>query len=124
MIALMCLGYSKDEGKDVEYWKSQLQLHQKCIDIPKALVLEVIENLSKKGVNVREIEQQTQATEDRIAELDKRLEDLPETKRILLVQYQKEKHEQLKANAQQGIIKDRAIENTSLFAVNNTNNIS
>lgn len=61
--------------------------------------MEVIENLSKKGVNVREIEQQTQATEDRIAELDKRLEDLPETKRILLVQYQKEKHEQLKANA-------------------------
>ena len=83
-----------------------------------------IENLSKKGVNVREIEKQTQATEDRIAELDKRLEDLPETKKILLVQYQKEKQEQLKANAQQNIIKDRAIENTTLFMVNNTNNIS
>ncbi len=118
------LGYSKDEGKDVEYWKSQLPFHQKSIDAAKALVLEAIENLSKKGVNVREIEKQTQATEDRIAELDKRLEDLPETKKILLVQYQKEKQEQLKANAQQNIIKDRAIENTTLFMVNNTNNIS
>ena len=71
------LGYSKEEGENTEYWKNQLPFYQKTIDLTKEKVREEIEILSQKGVNVTEIEQQTKITEDKIAELDKRLEDLP-----------------------------------------------
>jgi hypothetical protein len=49
-------------------------------------------------VNVTEIEQQTKITEDKIAELDKRLEDLPNVREGLVEKYREEKEMQLKIN--------------------------
>lgn len=95
------LGYSKDENGD--YCKNQLPYYQKGIDSAKDLVLEAIENLSQKGGNVREIEQQTKATEHKIEELDKKIENLPEIRNELVVQYRLEKEESLKT----GIMKKK-----------------
>ena len=71
--------------------------------------------LAEKGVNVTEIENQTKVTEDKIAELDEKLETLPEIKEKLIQQYQKEKEEQLKVNKNKDYVRERAAENRTLF---------
>lgn len=107
------LGYAKDENGD--YWKNQLPYYQKGIDSAKDLVKEAIENLSQKGVNVTEIEQQTKATEDKILELDLQIEKLPEIKEELIVRYKLEKEEQLKIAENRDYVKERKNENSELF---------
>lgn len=109
------LGYSQEEGGNSEYWKSQLPHYQKAIDAAKELVSQAKEDLAMKGVNVGEIEKQTQDTEAKIAELDKRLEELPEIKQSLIIQYKKEKEQQLKFAECKDIIKERADENILFF---------
>lgn len=115
------LGYSKEENENGEYWKNQLPFYQKSIDSAKILVSEAIENLSQKGVNVTEIENQTKTTEDKIAELDKKLEELPERKIELISRYRLEKQEQLKTNANKDYVKERETENSFLFKKTNFN---
>lgn len=109
------LGYSKEEGEDSEYWKNQLPSYQKTIELAKEEVQKAIQHLAEKGVNVTEIEKQTRATEDKIAELDKKLEELPEIKDNLITQYKMEKEQQLKINKHIDHVKDRAEENKILY---------
>jgi hypothetical protein len=109
------LGYSKEEGENGEYWKSQLPFYQKSIDLAKEKVQEEIDILSQKGVNVTEIEQQTKTTEDKIAELDKRLEELPNVRDRLVEKYREEKEEQLKNNESRDYLEERRVENSLLF---------
>ena len=109
------LGYSKEEGENAEYWKNQLPFYQKTIDLTKEKVQEEIDILSQKGVNVTEIEQQTKITEDKIAELDKRLEDLPNVREELVEKYRKEKEMQLKVDANYDYLGEREVENSMLF---------
>ncbi|MCL1689478.1 restriction endonuclease subunit R [Elizabethkingia anophelis] len=108
------LGYSKEE-KDGEFWKNQLSSYKKTIDLTKLEVQKTIQNLAEKGVNVTEIENQSKATEEKIAELDKKLEELPEIKDKLIQQYQREKEEQIKVNKNKDYIRERADENRTLF---------
>ena len=105
-----------EEGDNAEYWKNQLPFYQKTIDLTKDKVQEEIDLLSQKGVNVTEIEQQTKITGDKIAEMDKRLEDLPQVRQELVEKYREEKYEQLVANAKQNYVKERETENYSLFS--------
>lgn len=109
------LGYAKDENNNDGYWKNQLPYYQKGIDSAKNLVAEAIEKLSQKGVNVTEIEQQTKATEDKIAELDLQIEKLPEIKEELIVRYKLEKGEALKIANNRDYVIARATENSDLF---------
>ncbi|MDR6156680.1 outer membrane lipopolysaccharide assembly protein LptE/RlpB [Chryseobacterium sp. SLBN-27] len=109
------LGYSKDEGENSEYWASQLPSYQKTIDLHKAQVQEVIENLAQKGIDVTQIEYQTKTTDDKIVELDKKLEELPVVREHLVLQYKIEKDEQMKIYEQRDYVKERARENTVLY---------
>ncbi len=109
------LGYSKDETENAGYWKNQLPSYQKTIDLAKAEVQKAIEYLAENGVNVTEIEFQTKTTDEKIDQLDKKLEELPEIKQDLIVQYKKEKDEKLKNDQLLDTIKDRAFENKTLF---------
>lgn len=111
------LGYSKEEGENAEYWKNQLPFYQKTIDLTKEKVQEEIDILSQKGVNVTEIEQQTKITEDKIAELDKRLEELPDVREGLVSKYREEKEERLKNNERRDYLEERANENAVLFNI-------
>jgi superfamily II DNA/RNA helicase len=79
------LGYSKEEGDNAEYWKNQLPFYQKSIDLAKEKVQEEIEHLLQKGVNVTEIENKKLVTENKIEELDKKLEELPNVRELKLV---------------------------------------
>lgn len=65
-----------------------------------------------------EIEQQTKITEDKIAELDKRLEDLPNVREGLVEKYREEKEMQLKINESRGYLEERMVENSQLFKTN------
>ncbi len=121
-------GYSKNGDENSEYWVTQLPSYQKTIDLHKAQVQEVIENLAEKGVNVTEIEFQTKTTENKITELDKQLEELPNVRENLVNQYKIEKAEQLQVNENRDYVGERAEENYFLFkaakkANNNENEI-
>ncbi|VXC59075.1 Eco57I restriction-modification methylase domain-containing protein [Chryseobacterium sp. 8AT] len=110
-------GYSKNGDANAEYWATQLPSYQKTIDLHKVQVQEVIENLAQKGIDVTQIEFQTKTTEDKIAELDKKLEELPETRENLVALYKIEKAEQLKANENRDYVKERLDENRALFCL-------
>nr|WP_235130445.1 helicase-related protein [Chryseobacterium sp. PS-8] len=110
------LGYSKEEGDNAEYWKNQLPFYQKTIHLAKEKVQEEVDILSQKGVNVMEIAQQTKITEDKIAELDKKLEDLANVREGLVSKYREEKEIQLKINERKDYVEERKVENSVLFS--------
>lgn len=109
------LGYSKNVDGNTDYWGNQLPSYQKTIDLAKAEVQKTIELLSEKGVNVTEIEVQCKSTEEKIAELDKKIEELPSIKEGLIIQYRKEKEEKLKLNQSVDNIKERSEDNSRLY---------
>ena len=114
-------GYSKNGDANAEYWATQLPSYQKTIDIHKVQVQEVIENLAQKGIDVSQIEFQTKTTEDKIAELDKKLEELPAVRENFVDQYRIEKEELLKISEHTNYIEDRAIENKTFYKLYSTN---
>lgn len=114
-------GYSKNDDGNSDYWKNQLPSYQKTIDLHKAQVQEVIENLAHKGIDVSQIEYQTKMTEDKISELDEKLEELPETRENLVALYKLEKERQLDANKSRDYVRERGEENYFLFNRLNTN---
>ncbi|MCT3897630.1 DEAD/DEAH box helicase family protein [Elizabethkingia anophelis] len=110
-------GYSKNGDANAEYWATQLPSYQSTIDLHKAQVQETIEKLAEKGIDVTEIEYQTKTTENKITELDKKLDKLPDIKKDLIVQYKKEKDESLKLNQNVDSVGERREENLRLFTI-------
>ncbi|KFC20721.1 hypothetical protein [Chryseobacterium sp. FH1] len=102
------------DDSNADYWKKELLSYQKTIDLHKAQVQEVIENLAQKGIDVTQIEYQTKTTEDKIAELDKELEKLPETKENLIAKYKIEKQNHSN-NFKTDFKSERAAENKIIF---------
>lgn len=111
-------GYSKNGDANADYWKKELPSYQKTIDLHKAQVQEVIENLAQKGTDVTQIEYQTKTSEDKIAELNKKLEELPTVRKNLVVQYKIEKEEQLRITEKRDYVKERSNENVQFFKAN------
>ena len=78
-----------------------------------------IANLTSKGVYVTEIEKQTQSTSDNIAIIEAQIEELPFTNDALIIQYRAEKELQRKLNVNKDHVKDREMENKTLFESDN-----
>jgi hypothetical protein len=112
------LGYYKEEGDNAEYWKNQLSFYEKSIHLAKEKVKEEMEHLLQKGVNITEIENKKVATENKIEELDKKLEDLPNVREELVSKYRLEKEIQLKNNESSDYLEERSVENSQLFKAN------
>ncbi len=110
------LGYSNEEGDNSKYWGNQLQFYKKSIDLAKEKVQEEIDYLLQKGVNVSEIEYQKKVTENKIEELDEKLDELPNVREELVSKYQEEKEMQLKINKNKDYIEERKVENSVLFS--------
>lgn len=83
----------------------------------------MIETLASKGVNVAEIENQVQATEQKLLELDEKLENLPDLRLELVSLYQLEKEERLRKNEHLDFVKEREEENKELFNMKNDKEI-
>ena len=115
------LEYSKNsEDVNANYWETQLVSYQRNIDLAKAEVQKTILKLSEKGVNVTEIEKQTQTTAENIAKIDEKLEALPFTEADLIEQYEEERKLRLELSDNMDFVKERKLENEMLFQ----NNIS
>ncbi|MGC4129196.1 MAG: SNF2-related protein [Bergeyella sp.] len=112
-------GYAKEDGVD-SFWAIRLPSYQKKIDHANMEADKVAEKLAGQGVNVAEIEKQKEYTNTKIAELDEKLENLPEEREELIAQYSLEKEEQLKLAEKIDIVKDRAEENKELFQMKKT----
>ena len=110
------------EDSNSDYWQNQLPFYQKSIDLAKSEVQNTIANLASKGVNVTEIEIQTEMTAEKIAIIEAQIEELPLTKNALIIQYKEEKELQLKLNVNRNYVKDRQVENENLFAVEHSRN--
>ena len=76
---------------------------------------EEIDYLLQKGVNVSEIEYQKKVTENKIEELDEKLDELPNVREELVSKYQEEKEMQLKINKNKDYMEERKVENSELF---------
>ena len=109
------LGYS--ENNDKEYWTNQLPSYQNKIDAAQKNVDEVVQNLAKKGVNVAEIKSQTEITENKIKELEDKLENLPNVRAELIETYRMEKQLLQESKSKINIVLERKTENTELFPV-------
>lgn len=110
------LSYANDsDDRNSDYWEKQLPSYQKSLDEAKKAVQTTILDLSAQGVNVDEIEKQTQRTAAKIADLDRRLEEIPRTKEILIHRYQQERERRSKANDKIDYVEERRIENGRLF---------
>ena len=94
------------------------------IEAAKTEVSTAIQKLAQKGVNVTEIENQTALSEEKIAKLDKILEDLPSAREKMITQYYREKHEKLKTNEARDYIKERENENRFLFSASTPSKIN
>ncbi|MCP1253293.1 toprim domain-containing protein [Elizabethkingia sp. S0634] len=106
---------ANEDGPNSDYWASMLPYRLQNIEAAKTEVSTAIQKLAQKGVNVAEIENQTALSEEKIAKLDKILEDLPSAREKMITQYHREKQEKLKANEARDYIKERENENRSLF---------
>jgi RNA binding exosome subunit len=95
--------------------ENQLQFYKKSIDLAKEKVQEEIDYLLQKGVNVSEIEYQKKVTENKIEELDEKLDELPNVREELVSKYQEEKEMQLKINKNKDYMEERKVENSELF---------
>ena len=111
------------EDSNSDYWNKQLPFYQKTIDLAKAEVQTTIANLASKGVNVTEIEKQTQKATDKISIIEAQIEELPLTKDALIVQYKEEKELQMKMYVDKDNVKERELENLSLFMDDTSKNI-
>ena len=108
-------GYANENDEKANYWKDQLPYYQNKIELAQLDLEKVAHKLAEKGVNVINIEKQTEITEAKIEELDLQIENLPELKNELIAQYRLEKQESLKIAENRDHVKERESENFELF---------
>ena len=79
-----------------------------------------MKNLQKKGVNIADFQHQQEIVENKIASIDKAInEELPIIRERLITQYKQEKQERLNA-PQIDFVQERAQENKTFFKLRPT----
>ncbi|EPE01000.1 MULTISPECIES: toprim domain-containing protein [Capnocytophaga] len=107
-------------AKTDDYWKEKLPYRAQQVERAKKEVERVIEKLAKKGVNIADFQHQQEITENKIASIDKAInEELPIIRERLITQYKQEKQERLNA-PQIDFIQERAEENKTFFKLRPT----
>ena len=110
--------WAKEEASD--YWKEKVPYEQLQVERAKKEVDQVIEKLVKKGVNIADFQHQQEIAENKIASIDKAInEELPIIRERLITQYKQEKQERLNA-PQIDFVQERAQENKTFFKLRST----
>ena len=103
-----------------DYWKGKLPYRAQQVERAKKEIEQVIEKLAKKGVNIADFQHQQEIVENKIASIDKEInEELPIIRERLITQYKQEKQERLNA-PQIDFIQERAEENKTFFKLRPT----
>ncbi|SEH29887.1 Eco57I restriction-modification methylase domain-containing protein [Chryseobacterium culicis] len=108
-------GYANEGDEKADYWIGQLPHYQRMIELAKADVEKVAQKLIENGVNVTEIEKQTEISKAKIEKLELQIENLPQLREELMSQYWLEKEESLRIAENRDYVKERERENTELF---------
>ena len=110
--------WAKEEASD--YWKEKVPYEQLQVERAKKEIEQVIEKLAKKGVNIADFQHQQEIAENKIASIDKAInEELPIIRERLITQYKQEKQERLNA-PQINFVEERAEENKTFFKLRPT----
>ena len=105
----------KEWAETDDYWKEKLPYRAQQVERAKKEIEQVIEKLAKKGVNIADFQHQQEIAENKIASIDKAInEELPIIRERLITQYKQEKQERLNA-PQIDFIQERAEENKTFF---------
>ena len=103
-----------------DYWKGKLPYRAQQVERAKKEIEQVIEKLAKKGVNIADFQHQQEIAENKIASIDKAInEELPIIRERLITQYKQEKQERLNA-PQINFVEERAEENKTFFKLRPT----
>ena len=103
-----------------DYWKEKLPYRAQQVERAKKEIELVIEKLAKKGVNIADFQHQQEIAENKIASIDKAInEELPIIRERLITQYKQEKQERLNA-PQINFVEERAEENKTFFKLRPT----
>ncbi|WP_294265355.1 SNF2-related protein [uncultured Chryseobacterium sp.] len=103
------------EIRDGYKWKLRLPGYQDSIDMAKEKLEEAIAAISGKGINIAEIEHKTKLTDNKVLELEEKLENLPDLRAELVGVYRLEKEERLRKYAAIDHVLERNKENKELF---------
>ena len=110
--------WAKEEASD--YWKEKVPYEQLQVERAKKEIEQVIEKLAKKGVNIADFQHQQEIAENKIASIDRAInEELPIIRERLITQYKQEKQERLNA-PQINFVEERAEENKTFFKLRPT----
>ncbi|GJH40085.1 hypothetical protein RCZ04_06350 [Capnocytophaga sp. HP1101] len=110
----------KEWAKTDDYWKEKLPYRALQVERAKKEIEQVIEKLAKKGVNIADFQHQQEIVENKIASIDKAInEELPIIRERLITQYKQEKQERLNA-PQIDFVQERAEENKTFFKLRPT----
>lgn len=110
----------KEWAETDDYWKGKLPYRAQQVERAKKEIEQVIEKLAKKGVNIADFQHQQEIVENKIASIDKAInEELPIIRERLITQYKQEKQERLNA-PQINFVEERAEENKTFFKLRPT----
>ena len=110
----------KEWAETDDYWKGKLPYRAQQVERAKKEIEQVIEKLAKKGVNIADFQHQQEIAENKIASIDKAInEELPIIRERLITQYKQEKQERLNA-PQINFVEERAEENKTFFKLRST----
>lgn len=102
-------------AKENEYWADELKRDKLIInDLNEKLKVEIAK-LEKNGIDVSAIESNIKLTEEKVSEIDTKIEGLPELKEELVEKYRKEKEEKDKLDNDVDWIQERMEENKSFY---------
>ncbi|SDE00380.1 MuF-C-terminal domain-containing protein [Riemerella columbipharyngis] len=104
--------WSKDGG---DYWKDRAVLQQKSLAEAKAETEKVLEKLRKTGIDVDGFQKKQAILEEKVKEIDLKIEGLGEVKSELEQKYIAEKEKQLQQNKDYDYVAERAQENKTFY---------
>ncbi len=107
--------WAEEGGVNEKYYKEQVENKREILRDVQQEMLEVVSKLNKKGIDVDAIKDNIKLTEEKVAVIEKQIEDLSIFKDKLTRQYQKEKEEKDKLDAKIDWVQERMHENKSFY---------
>lgn len=107
----------KEISQGDDYWKPYIKTYEDNLLKAEKEMKTAMEELAKKGVDVNQIQQQSEAFTKKMEEFEKKLEALPEKQKELAQTYRLEKQEKANKDSSVDFVKERAAENKYFYRI-------